>query len=184
MVLTREKLAGLGLDDGVVLWEQKVEAFRGMNILTPIAVNDAIFTAAYGGKTQLFGIEKNGESFKAAERWQHKAQGNMSTPVVVDNCAWLLQRSQRLVCIDLTNGNERWRKLESFGLYWSIIASDGKILAMDERGILFLLKGSAEKFEQLDTMKVSEESTWAHLGISGKLIFVRDLKGLSAWLWE
>ena len=49
VVQTREKLAGLTLETGEVLWSQPVEAFRGMNILTPVVHEDTVFTSAYGG---------------------------------------------------------------------------------------------------------------------------------------
>ncbi len=35
VVQTRQELAGLDLETGDILWQQKVPAFRGMNILTP-----------------------------------------------------------------------------------------------------------------------------------------------------
>lgn len=75
VVLTREKLAGIDPADGAVLWEQPLTAFRGMNILTPVIFGDAVFTAAYGGRSQLFGIEKEGGGFRAVARWSYKGQG-------------------------------------------------------------------------------------------------------------
>jgi len=46
VVQGREKLAGVDLENGDVLWSQVVPSFRGMNILTPTVVGDAIFTSS------------------------------------------------------------------------------------------------------------------------------------------
>ena len=51
LVQTRERLAGVDEITGEELWSQEIEAFRGMNILTPVVFGDAIFTSTYGGKS-------------------------------------------------------------------------------------------------------------------------------------
>lgn len=84
IVQTREQLAGVDLVDGKVLWRQGVEAFRGMNILTPVVSGDVLFTSSYGGKTIGFQISRGGEKFAVRELWRHKAQGYMSTPVLIE----------------------------------------------------------------------------------------------------
>ena len=76
VVQTREKLAGVEPADGKVLWEQPVEAFRGMNILTPVAHQDMIFSSTYGGKTIGFKIAQADGKFTVTEAWKHKAQGS------------------------------------------------------------------------------------------------------------
>jgi hypothetical protein len=60
-------------------WSQPVEAFRGMNILTPVAYNDTLFTSAYGGKTIGFKVTQANGSFKVTQSWTHKAQGYMTS---------------------------------------------------------------------------------------------------------
>ena len=50
LVQTRTELCGVSVDNGKLLWSQKIPAFRGMNILTPTVHQDRIFTATYGGK--------------------------------------------------------------------------------------------------------------------------------------
>jgi len=58
IVQTRDKLAGVDPADGKVLWEQPVEAFRGMNILTPVVYKDTVFSSTYGGKTIGFKVAR------------------------------------------------------------------------------------------------------------------------------
>ena len=186
LVQTREQLAGIDDATGKELWKQKTEAFRGMNILTPVVVGDAVFTSSYGGKSELFDLtttgDATGKKMSVTERWQNKTQGYMSTPVVIDGHIYLHLKNQRFACIELATGQERWVSIP-FGKYWSLVAQGQKILALDERGDLLLINANPRKFELLGQRHVSDSPTWAHLAVCGHDVFVRDLKGLTVYRW-
>jgi outer membrane protein assembly factor BamB len=186
LVQTRERLAGVDEATGQELWSQKIEAFRGMNILTPVVVGDAIFTSSYGGKSWLFDLAHSGDAtdkkMAVTERWQNKTQGYMSTPVVIDGHVYTHLKNQRFACIELATGKECW-VTTPFGKYWSLVAQGSKILALDERGELLLINANPEKFELIGQRHVSDSPTWAHLAACGNEVFVRDLKGLTVYRW-
>jgi outer membrane protein assembly factor BamB len=184
IVQTREQLAGVDPADGKVLWEQPVEAFRGMNILTPVAYQDTLFSSTYGGKTIGFKIAQASGKFTVTEAWKHKAQGYMSTPVVIEGIAYEHLKSQRLMAIEVETGRELWTSDQSFGKYLSLVAQGDRILALDQRGLLFLFRANKEKFELLEKRKLTEAETWAHLAIAGDQLFVRELNALTAYGWS
>lgn len=88
-----------------------------------------------------------------SEAWRHKAQGYMSTPVVIDGVAYNHLKSQRVMAIEVETGRELWTSYESFGKYWSLVASGDRILALDQRGVLFSLRANKEKLDVLDQRK-------------------------------
>lgn len=184
VVQTREKLAALDPVDGKVLWEQPVEAFRGMNILTPVAYKDTLFSSTYGGKTIGYKVAQAGGKFTVTEAWKNKSQGYMSTPVVIDGVAYEHLKSQRVMAIEIETGRELWTSDQSFGKYWSLVAQGDRILALDQRGTLFLLHANKEKFDQVDKRQLTDAETWAHLAVAGDEIFVRELNGLAAYRWS
>jgi outer membrane protein assembly factor BamB len=184
VVQTREKLAGVDPADGRVLWEQPVEAFRGMNILTPVAVGDLLFTSTYGGRTTGFRVTSAGGTFTVTEAWRHKAQGYMSTPVVIHGVAYHHLKSQRVMAIEVATGRELWTTSQSFGKYWSLVANGERVLALDQNGHLHLFRANPERFEPLDTRKLSAAETWAHLAVAGDQLFIRELNALTAWRWS
>jgi hypothetical protein len=47
-----------------------------------------------------------------------------------------------------------------------------------------LIKANPEKFEVLDSRKIADAETWAHLAISGEDLFVRELEALAAYRWR
>lgn len=188
VVQTRERLVGVDNNSGQELWSQNIEAFRGMNILTPVIVGDAVFTSTYGGKSWLFDLVKSSDassttkSYSLTERWQNKTQGYMSTPVVIDGHAYLHLRNQRFTCIDLATGRECWTT-QPFGKYWSLVAQGRQILALDERGDLLLINANPGKFELLSQRHISDSPAWAHLAVCDNEVFIRDLKGLTVYRW-
>ena len=65
-----------------------------------------------------------------------------------------------------------------------MVTQGDKILALDQRGILYLLKANPEKFELLDQRQVSKQETWGHLAVAGDEVFVRELKAIRAFRWK
>jgi outer membrane protein assembly factor BamB len=183
LVQTRDQLAGVNLADGKVFWSQPIEAFRGMNILTPVVHNDTLFTSSYGGKTIGFKVAQADGTFKVTQSWTHKAQGYMSTPVVISGVAYEHLKSQRMMAIEVESGRELWTASEGFGKYASLVAQGDRILALDQRGLLYLLRANPNRFELLDKRRLNDSESWAHLAVAGQDIFVRELNALAAYRW-
>ena len=184
VVQMREKIAGVNPADGKVLWEQSVEAFRGMNILTPVVHQGTLFTSTYGGKTIGFKLTQADGKFTVTPAWTHKSQGYMSTPVIIDGVAYEHLKSQRVMAIEVETGRELWTSDKSFGKYWSLVAQGDRILALDQRGQLFLFRANKEKFDLLDQRKLTDAETWGHLAAAGDELFVRELNALVAYRWS
>jgi outer membrane protein assembly factor BamB len=183
LVQTRENLAGVNPDDGSVLWQTPVEAFRGMNIVTPTVIDGRVFTTTYGGGSFLFSVA-SGEAEKPVDLvWRNKVQGYMSTPIIIDGHAYVHLRNQRFACLNLTTGEEDWIT-QPFGKYWSMVAQGDRILALDETGDLRLIKGTPDGFKLLGEAKVSDLESWAHLAIDGDVIAIRDLDRITLWRWK
>ncbi len=183
VVQMRKVVAGVEPASGTVLWSAPVPAFRDTNVLTPTILGNRVFTSSYGGGSRLFEVEKTGDGFSAKELWRNKNQGYMSTPVVIDDHLYLFLRNQRFCCIRAADGETRWVS-RSFGKYWSLIARGDKILALDQRGELLLVAANPKEFTLLDRREVSEAETWAHLGLAGNQLFVRELDGLRVFDWK
>jgi outer membrane protein assembly factor BamB len=183
VVQTREALAGIDPDSGTALWSRTIPAFQGMNILTPTIIGDSIFTSTYTKKSILFHVGQNNSRWAATETWNNKAQGYLSTPVVVDGHVYIHLQSQRFACIDLATGRTNWTS-EPFGKYCSLVAQGHKILALDQRGILILFKANPEKFELLGSRKMSDDETWAHLSVAADQLFIRELNAMAVYRWK
>lgn len=188
VVQSREKLAGLTLDEGKVLWSQDVPAFRGMNIITPTIEGDLAFASTYGGKTNAYKIVNRSDKadepkFEVDTAWTEASQGYMSSPVVINGHAYVHLRNQRFACFDLAEGKKTWTT-EPFGKYWNLVARQDRILALDEKGELLLIEADPKEFKLLSRRKVSDDSAWAHLAVADGKLFIRELKALTVWNWK
>jgi hypothetical protein len=115
--------------------------------------------------------------------WDNPAQGYMSSPLVIGDHLYMHLRNQRFTCLDLRTGKECWITSGTFGKYWSMVARKDRILALDQRGILYLIRADPEKFDLLDQRQVSEAETWAHLSLCGDELYVRELNALAVYRW-
>lgn len=187
IVQTRLELCGVDPTDGSVLWRKPIEAFRGMNILTPLVIGDRVFTAAHSGKSLLLSIgngrgDGGGDRWDVREVWDQKTQGYMSSPVLIDGYIYLHLKNQRFTCLDADSGEIRWTT-PPFGKYWSMAHAGDKILALDADGTLRLIRADPAKFDLLDEVRVAEDS-WAHLAVAGEHLIVRDLAALHVFRWD
>lgn len=184
VVQTRIRLAGIDRATGKELWAKEIPSFRGTNILTPLPVgDDGMFTSTYGGNTRLVTVKSAGGTYTPEDAWTLKYEGNMTSPVVVKDPVYLLGKDRRLICVDLETGKKTWRTEERFGDYWSPVANGDKILALDQRGTLYLFRANPKKFELLEKRKVADAETWAHLAVAGDELVIRELNALSLWRW-
>ncbi len=183
VVQTRETLYGVALEDGAILWQQEVPHFRGMNILTPTVIGDSVLTSSYRNQTYLYDVRQEAAGLTTAEAWRYKSPAYMSSPVVIDGFAYIHLANGRLTCIELASGEARWTT-QPMGDYWSMVVQDDKILALADDGTLLLIEADPSEFRLLDKTAVSEQSTWAHLAVSGDEVFVRALEGISAFKWR
>jgi len=183
LVQTRNELAGVDPESGDVLWKTNVEAFRGMNIVTPTVHDGKVFTTSYGGGSFLFSIDPARAEKPVEQVWRNKVQGYMSSPIVIHGHAYVHLRNQRFACLDLATGKEAWIT-KPFGKYWSLVAHGDRILALDETGDLRLIQASPESFQILGEATVADDESWAHLAVEGRELYVRDLEGITAYDWK
>ena len=183
LVQTRTDLAGVDLKDGKVLWRQPIKAFRGMNILTPSIYGNGIFTSSYGGKTLLFDLSETPSGFSVSEKWQNRQEGYMSGPIIIDDFCYIHLRKQRMTCIDMKNGDTKWISEKSFGKYMSMVSNGKEIIALDEDGTLYLIEPNSQKLSVRESREISDEPSWAHLALSGRQMFVRELEAIACYEW-
>ena len=140
-------------------------------------------TSAYGAGSFLFGVTRADGVFSVKEIWTAPFQCYMSTPVVIGGHAYLHLRNKRLSCVDLQSGAQTWSS-KVLGEYCSLVARGDRILALDQRGDLLLFRADPGKFDLVDSRKISDQETWGHLAVCDDQVFVRELKGIAAYVWR
>ena len=185
VVATRDRLVGVELADGKQIWDEPIESFRGMNILTPVMVGERVFSSAHSGRSRLFEVGYDTDNQMGVEQvWENKAQGYMSSPIIMDGHLYMHLKNERVVCVDLKTGEERWTS-KTFGKYWSMVGNvDSKtFLALDSDGTLRLIAADPKELRIVDEAKVADDS-WAHLAVRGSTVVVRALNAIRVYDWK
>ncbi len=183
VVQTRTTLAGLDPAAGTVLWSRPIEAFRGMNILTPLVLGDSVFTSAYGGRAQRLDLVAAEGGFSLTSAWDTPQRGYMTSPVALDGHAYLFLRSNRFACIDLASGEERWTSGPTGDEYWSLVAQGRRILALSDTGTLRLIEATPARYEVLAELELVAGPSWAHLAVAGDELHVREQDAYRVFRW-
>jgi outer membrane protein assembly factor BamB len=185
VALNRKTLTLLDPESGKILWKQAVPAYRNTTTITPVLLDDTgIFVSMVGGRTMRFDVTAEGDKVFAKRTWDLSPVTYMSSPVRVGDHLYAHLQSQRAVCIEVKTGRVKWTSDEVFGEYWSMVTRGERILALDQKGVLYLLNANPKKYESLDQRKVGEAETWGHLAVCGDEVFVRDMKGITAYRWS
>jgi len=183
VVQTRTDLCGVDIATGGVLWKEPIEAFRGMNILTPLVMDNKVFTSAYNGRAQMFDIAKDAAgTWSVSELWNQNTQAYMSSPIMVDGQIYLHLKNERFTSLDPSSGKANWTT-PPVGKYWSMASNGQSILSLNDKGELRLITPNTEEYQLVDETKVADDS-WAHLAVQGDLVIVRDLKALKVYRWK
>ncbi len=185
LVQTRAELCGVSADSGDVLWRRPIRTFRGMNILTPVVFEQRVFTSSYGGRSVLLDLaaDDSGE-LAATPVWDSAVQGYMTSPVVIEGCAYLFTRSNRFTCIELATGEVKWTSGPTGDEYWSLVAQGKRILALANTGMLRLIDADPEAYRVVDEIEIPDAPSWAHLAVAGDEVIIRGLHSLASYRWR
>lgn len=204
IVQSRTHLSGVDPESGRALWTQSVPAFRGMNILTPLVHGDAVFTSAYGSRGFLYQIAASAPDtsdapappFTVTEAWTARAQGYMTSPVLVNGHAYLFLRSNRFTCVDLATGKDTYISGPTGDEYWSLVSQSDRILSLSNTGRLRLIEADPGAYTVLSDLELVEGPSWAHLAVTSPLateaapemqgadLFIRSQTALHAFYWR
>ncbi len=179
VVQTRTRLCGVDLGDGSLLWSNTIEAYRNMNILTPMVIGNRVYTAAQRGRSHCFEVSVTNSQMKSKEVWSQKTQAYMSSPVANDKTIFVHSSNERLTALDIATGNILWAG-KPMGKYQSLIRNEKTILVLNNKGELFAVEPNRDELSILDRRKLANDS-WAYLGVVDGGILVRDLNALKVY---
>lgn len=181
--LTRQGLLGI---DPATMKVEFTREFRArleasVNAATPLVVKDEVFlTASYNTGAVLLKVKPGAEP---EEVWANdkSLSSQYTTPVKVGEYLYGTDGradvgTAKLRCIEWKTGDVKWTA-ERFGCA-SLIAVDGGLLALTERGELVRFDASAEGFKERARAKVLDGAVRAMPALSDGRLFVRDEKRL------
>lgn len=168
--------------DGTTLWEN---AWEGAPIVQPahIAGGDFLVTTAdaMGGKGMRRIAVSHHDGWKVEERWTSRGLKPYFNDYVVHEGHAFGFDGSILSCIDLENGERKW-KGGRFGNGQLILLADQDVmLVLSEEGELALVSATPDTFTELARFQALDAKTWNHHVLVGGVLFVRNGEEMAAF---
>jgi outer membrane protein assembly factor BamB len=189
VVITRYQCLLIDPTNGAIGWQFPF-GMRGptVNAATPLAWTAAdgtsrlLVTAAYG----IGSICATFNADSATPIWQgtESLASQYCTPIMLDGHLYCIDGRDdvppaTLKCVDAATGQLRWQE-PNFG-YGTLLAADGKLLAVKTSGDLMLLKVSPAGFEALATDRPLPGTLRALPALAAGRLYLRDDDTLAAF---
>ncbi|HEX3871549.1 MAG TPA: PQQ-binding-like beta-propeller repeat protein [Pirellulales bacterium] len=174
VIVNRESVDGHDVETGQHLWSFEWKGSEP-KVPQPIALgNDRLLVAAgYGLGTKLLEVTKTSEEWMVREIWAKRTLKPKFTNIVInDGVAYAIDDGTALTCIDLKNGDRRWRG-GRYG-HGQILQAGDLLLVQAESGEVALVDATPEKCEELGRFPALADKTWNEPTLSGKYLLVRN----------
>lgn len=158
--------------DGKELWRHPWQTSYNVNAADPLFVGDSVFISSnYGKGCALLRLAGG----RPSVAWQNRSMKNhFNTSVRVGDSLYGNDENT-LRCLDWKTGAERWamRGMGKGGL----IAADGKLIVLTERGELVVIQATPERLVELSRAKVLQGDCWTHPVLANGFIYCRSHEG-------
>lgn len=165
-------IVALNPTNGRPYWQHPWATQYDVNAADPIFSGETVFISSnYGRGGTLIRFSGN----RPAVVWQNRNMRNhFNTSVLLDGHLYGNDENT-LKCIDLQTGAERWR-LRGIGK-GGLIAADGKLIVLTERGELLIVAATPDRYTELARARVMRGTCWTHPVLANGLLYCRSHEG-------
>ena len=170
--------------DGIVLWQHSW--MEGVSIVQPALAPDGTVLIA-GGDTmggagiRRLAVARGPAGWTVDERWTSRGLKPYFNDFVVHKGHAFGFDGNILSCIDLADGNRKWKG----GRYGSgqliLLPDQDVLLVLSDQGELALVSATPDKFTELARFKAIEGKTWNHPVLVGDVLLVRNGEEMAAF---
>ena len=168
--------------DGKVLWQYP---WKGFPIVQPalLADGDLLISTSDSAGVRRIQVTHEKGTWTVHERWTSTRLKPYFNDYVVHRGHAFGFNSGSLACIDLADGERKWKG----GRYGSgqlfLLADQDVLLVLSEQGDLALISAITTEFTELARLKALEGKTWNHPVLVGDLLLVRNDREMVAFRW-
>lgn len=171
-IFTTKLLVGVEIATGKKQWEFEWKTKYGINASDPIIDGDKVFiTSGYNQGCALVKIDGG----KAESVWvNHNMHSQLSGPVLLDGYVYGIDDKQ-LACVEMKSGDLKWTSEVS--AKGSLMAADGKLIILSEKGKLIIAEASPESFKEIASAKILKGKCWTMPVLANGKIYARNADG-------
>ena len=174
---------GLNPLNGDLQWQIPFKADYGVNVATPVWCPGSLLfvSAEYGAGSKMIRLHRDGMGIRAEEAWtSNRIRLHNGNAMYVDGALYLtsggLGSQAILSAVDAASGRILWqeRSIQKATFVWA----DGKLITLDQDGILMLAHPSPKGFEVSAKAELLTNLSWTPPVLVGTRLYIRDRKSI------
>jgi hypothetical protein len=185
LLLSGSGATSVGPADGKQLWQHPLET--GARIVQPALTAEGDLLMTVGGEgmggegVRRIAIAHGPGGWSAQERWTSRGlKPNFNDLVVQKGHAFGFDGSI-LACIDLQDGQRKWKGGRYGNGQLVLLADEDLLLVLSEEGGLALVKATPDQFTEIARFPAIEGKTWNHPALVGDILLVRNGEEMAAF---
>ena len=165
--------------DGTLLWEHK---WKGFPIVQPALVADGLLVAiASDSGTRRLAVRHGAADWTVEPRWTSPALKPYFNDFVVHDGYVYGFDGRILACIDLQDGQRKWKGGRYGNGQLVLLAEQDLLLVLSEEGEIALVKAAPDRFEELARLPAVQGKTWNHPVLVSDVLLVRNGEEMAAF---
>jgi outer membrane protein assembly factor BamB len=180
VLLNSNGATSVALADGKLLWQH---AWPGVPIVQPAATSsgDVFISVSDSSGIRRLAVAQGSGGWTVQERWTSEEMNPWFNDFVVHKGHAYGFNGSTLTCIDLENGQLKW-KGKRYGYGQMVLLADQDLLiVISEQGELALVKATPDQFTALGQFPALEGKTWNHPVLAGDVLLVRNDHEMAAF---
>ena len=171
--------------DGTLLWEHKAPQ-PGVSIVQPALTADGDVLVAAGDQMGGSGIRRlavahGPAGWSVEERWMSKGLKPYFNDFVVHEGQAYGFDGGILACIDLANGERKWKGGRYGHGQLVLLPEQDLLLVLSEQGELVLVKATPDAFAEVTRVPAIQGKSWSHPALVGDVLLVRNSEEMAAF---
>jgi outer membrane protein assembly factor BamB len=177
IVSSTDAYTAIQVDNGTPIWSYRWATRYGVNASDPIVNGEHVFiSTGYNKGCTLLKINDS----KPTKIWENKFLKNQfNSSVLIGNCLYGIDGDQNsrcsLKCLDFMTGAVLWEE-KSIG-FGSLMASDGRLIILTEKGELVIAKATSNGYEESSRAQVLSGRCWSAPVLANGRLYVRNAPG-------
>lgn len=170
------ELVGVNVSDGAILWKYSTPSSgRAQYSASPIIDQQKVYFTGLNTGLHSIEITKQGNDFVVNDLWTNSdCNTTFNTPTLKDGFLYGLSATNKLFCVNASNGELAWEDQNPIDRFGSIIDAGDILVALSSKSELIVYKPDSQEYSQLGIIKVADTPVYAHPILSGNNIFVKD----------
>ncbi len=181
LLVSMSGVTSVALPDGKLLWEHSWPG--GDRIVQPAlsGERDLLVSAGEGFGMRRIAVANESGGWKVAERWtSFRLKPSFNDFVVHGGHAFGFDGSI-LACIDVEDGNRKWKGGRYGHGQLLLLADQDLLLVVSEEGELALVAAAPDRFTELARFPGIEGKTWNHPVLVGDVLLMRNGEEMAAF---